>query len=75
MKYKLDDGLRKIESPVHITEPFEMAFDNGNALCDYDFDKYYLVKSIKAAGREIEIVLKENTHLNDIGGTEEVSFF
>lgn len=77
MKYKLDSGLRKIKSPVHITEPFEMEFANGDALCDYSFDKYYLVKAIQAAGREIRLELEENIRLNDISwaGEEETSFF
>lgn len=75
--YKLDHGLRKIISPIHIVQPFELRFDDGRELADHGFEKNYLVKSIKAVGGEMEIVLEENKQVNDLDWTKEeaVSFF
>lgn len=75
--YKLDHGLKKIISPVHIVQPVDLRFADGGELADYEFEKNYLVKSIKAVGGEMEIVLEENQQVNSLDWTEEkaVSFF
>lgn len=75
--YKLDDGLKKIISPVHIVQPIDLRFADGGELAGQEFDKNYLVKSIKAVGGEIEIVLEENGRVNSLNwaGEEAVSFF
>lgn len=75
--YKLDFGLKKIISPIHIIEPFDLRFDSGEELAGYEFDKSYLVKSIKAVDGEAQIVLEENKQVNRMDWAEEgaVSFF
>ena len=77
MTYKLDGVLKKITSPIRITEPFEMEFEDGDALCSRGFDRYYLVKDIRAAGGTIELRIEENKAVNDLNwaGEEAVSFF
>ena len=75
--YKLDYGLKKIISPVHIIQPVDLRFADGGELAYYGFEENYLIKSIKAVGGEIEIVLEENRQVNSLDWTEEkaVSFF
>lgn len=77
MTYKLNFELKKIKSHVRITSPMELEFGNGEELCDYDFDKYYLIESISAKDSIIEITLVENTQINSINwaGEEAVSIF
>lgn len=77
MTYKLNFELKKIKSNIHITAPMELEFENGEELCDYDFDKHYLIESISAKDSIIEIVLIENTQINTTNwvGEEQVSFF
>lgn len=75
--YKLDCGLKKIISPIHIVQPFDLRFQNGGELADHGFEKNYLVKSIQAVGGEMEIMLEENKQVNSLDWTKEktVSFF
>ena len=77
MTYRLNLELKKIKSPVHITAPMELEFENGEELCNYNFDKYYLIESIFAKDSIIEIALVENIQINTTNwaGEEQVSFF
>lgn len=52
MTYRLNNELKKIKSPVCIVSPMKLKFENGEELCDYDFDKYYLIDSISARERK-----------------------
>ena len=77
MTYRLNLELKMIKSPVRITAPMELGFENGEELCNYNFDKYYLIESIFAKDSIIEIALVENIQINTTNwaGEEQVSFF
>ena len=76
MTYKLNCELKKIKSPIRIVSPIKLEFENGKDLCEYSFDKYYLIDGISAKDSVLEIVLIENIQINTTNWIgEEQSFF
>lgn len=77
MTYYLNPELNKIISPVIVKiGSVELRFGNGEEMCEYKFDKHYVVKSVWAENDIIKIELIENkgTDLSWIG-EEPVSYF
>lgn len=78
MTYKLEPGLRKIQSPVVLVFPDgeTRAFENGAAVTEAVFDKYYHTEEIRALDGVIEVKLIERS-APDMNwcGEESVSFF
>ena len=77
MTYYLNPELNKIQSPVSVKiDDVKLMFSNGKELCEYKFDKHYVVKSIWAKDNVIKIELIENkgTDISWIG-EEPVSYF
>ena len=81
MTYKLDPELRKITSMikviVHDKPVRSLAFENGEKLCEHEFEKNYVVTSLRAVNWYVVIELEENQQVNDLSWNTEwpVSFF
>ena len=77
MKFKIDTGVKKINSPiVLLVNGQEQRFENGAALVDYEFDKRYSIESITAKDDVIYLSVKEGVSLpSSDWAKEEVSFF
>ena len=77
MTYKLNPALRFIQSPIilHI-DAHEKQYTDGTDLIKQEFEKNYLVTSIKAKNSSIVITLKENDQINTLNWADEedVSF-
>lgn len=66
MRYKLDQSVSKIVSPIILViGDTETAYESGKALAESDFDKRYLIDSIGVRDESIVITLKENDTIND----------
>lgn len=78
MRYYIDYYLRNIKCPVVVRiGDEERRFEDGEHLCNADFDKPYTVESISIAdGTAIEVRLVE-CKINDTSWAkgEDVSFF
>lgn len=77
MKFKIDSGVKKINSPiVLLIDGQEQRFENGADLADYEFDKRYSIESITAKDDIIYLSLQEGeSFLSSDWTKEEVSFF
>lgn len=79
MKYKLQDFIRKISSPVVliIDGKERFSFDDGEQAYRLEYDLYYIVNDIQAQTDKIYITLIENKHINDTNwcGEEQATFF
>lgn len=78
MTYKLNQIVEKINAPIILkTDSNEQLFEDGTALANAEFDKYYVIESISVNDDRIVVVVKENKLLNDTTwcGEEQVSFF
>ena len=77
MEYVVDYYVSKIESPVVLIDGDKrFAFSNGMEVASARFDRRLTVVSIRAAGDEIELQLKELPPVNMAWvGEDAVSFF
>lgn len=77
MKFKIDSGVKKINSPiVLLIDGQEQRFENGAVLADYEFDKRYSIESITAKDDVIYLSVQEGVSLpSSDWAKEEVSFF
>lgn len=78
MTYKIDPNVKLIVSPViAVIDGKETLYENGTALSEADFDKYYVITRITARDNIVVLELEENKRINDITwiGEEAVSFF
>ena len=78
--YYLNQEYRKITSHIsvriHGVPEKTIAFCNGQELVDYEFEKPYLVESIKAKGDTVILDLVEKTSTpTNWAGEEQTSFF
>ena len=75
MTYKLEPGLRKIQSPVVLViEGMETRYPDGKAVTELTFDKSYLIQSVTARESSVVIQLMENEQINKTEETT-ISFF
>ena len=78
MTYKIDPNVKLIVSPViTVIDGKETLYENGTALSEINFDKYYVITRITARDNTVVLELEENKRINDITwiGEEAVSFF
>ena len=77
MKFKIDSGVKKINSPiVLLIDGQEQRFENGAVLADSEFDKRYNIESISAKDDIIYLSVQEGASLpSSDWEKEEVSFF
>ena len=75
--YKLEHGIRRINSPVIILLPDgkRIEYEDGFAACSDSFDKRYLVEDMRAVENKIEIGLREAEVVNTSWIGEEETFF
>ena len=74
--YKLEHGIRRINSPVVILLPDgkRIEYYDGSAAFSDSFEKRYLVKDIRAVENKIEIGLSEVEVVNTSWIGEEQTF-
>ena len=78
MTFKLNPTVRLIKSPVIlVVDGEERSYPDGEAVVALEFDKRYVVDSIRARDNAVVVMLKINDRVNDITwiGEEAVSFF
>jgi hypothetical protein len=78
MTYKIDPNVKLIACPViTVIDGKETLYENGTALSEVDFDKYYVITRITARDNIVVLEFEENKRINDITwiGEEAVSFF
>ncbi len=61
MTYRLEPGLARITSPIHLILPDHTTrrFSSGEELIGSVFDKRYRVVEMRAAGDVVEVIVEE----------------
>lgn len=78
MTYKLNNGIKKIQSPIVLLFcGQELRFSNGTKLAEKEFDKPYVIDEITAKDSLVFITVseKDNMPLTDWSDEREISFF
>ena len=78
MTYKLNSDLILIKSPIILViDGEERSYPSGESLVKLEFNKRYVVESIRARDSYVVVTLEENNTINAVNwiGEEAVSFF
>ena len=78
MTYKLNNGVKKIQSPIVLLLcDQELRFNNGVELAEKELDKPYMIDTITAKDSVVFITVLENDNMPSTEWSDEkdVSFF